>query len=109
MSVSQSRDLQDQKALVTGATSRIGRAIALQLARDGAQVIVHGRDASSPSSRWHARAVSAVRALAVPLDHDLEVLAGQDHRPVARTIAALDQVEQIAPEGRLLDPSHLAR
>lgn len=30
---------------MTGATSGIGRAIALQLARDGAEVIVHGRDA----------------------------------------------------------------
>jgi NAD(P)-dependent dehydrogenase (short-subunit alcohol dehydrogenase family) len=30
---------------VTGATSGLGRAIALQLARDGAAVIVHGRDA----------------------------------------------------------------
>src|SRR5882762_8513760 len=45
MSLSQSRNLQDQKALVTGATSGIGRAIALQLARDGAEVIIHGRDA----------------------------------------------------------------
>ncbi len=45
MSSIQHRDLHDQKALVTGTTSGIGRAIALQLARDGAEVIVHGRDA----------------------------------------------------------------
>src|SRR5204863_4177782 len=45
MPATQPRNLQGQKALVTGATSGIGRAIALQLARDGAEVIVHGRDA----------------------------------------------------------------
>jgi NAD(P)-dependent dehydrogenase (short-subunit alcohol dehydrogenase family) len=39
------RDLEGLSALVTGATSGIGKAAAEQLARHGAEVIVHGRDA----------------------------------------------------------------
>src|ERR1700677_1347113 len=38
------RDLEGISALVTGATSGIGRAAAEELGRHGAEIVVHGRD-----------------------------------------------------------------
>jgi NAD(P)-dependent dehydrogenase (short-subunit alcohol dehydrogenase family) len=68
MSAPQHRNLQGQKALVTGATSGIGRAIALQLARDGAEVIVHGRDAVRGAETVDAIAVEGGRGRFVGAD-----------------------------------------
>ena len=42
--MNEERDLEGLSALVTGATSGIGRAAAHELGRHGAQVVVHGRD-----------------------------------------------------------------
>jgi NAD(P)-dependent dehydrogenase (short-subunit alcohol dehydrogenase family) len=44
------RDLEGLSALVTGATSGIGKAAAEELGRHGAEIVVHGRDADRGSA-----------------------------------------------------------
>src|SRR2546428_13525416 len=68
MPATQPRNLQGQKALVPGPTSGIGRAVALQLARDGAEVIVHGRDAARGTETVDAITAAGGRARFVGAD-----------------------------------------
>ncbi|MDJ0521568.1 MAG: SDR family oxidoreductase [Planctomycetota bacterium] len=50
-------------ALVTGSTRGIGRAIALRLAQDGADIAVHGRSDTGPSQAAAIESCEAIRAL----------------------------------------------
>jgi NAD(P)-dependent dehydrogenase (short-subunit alcohol dehydrogenase family) len=82
----QQRDLEGLTALVTGATSGIGRAVAEQLARRGAEVTVHGRN--------------AVRGQAVV---DGIAAEGGQARFVAADLNDLDQVEDLAQQAGPVD------
>jgi NAD(P)-dependent dehydrogenase (short-subunit alcohol dehydrogenase family) len=64
----QSEELAGLEALVTGATSGIGREVALRLAGDGAAVIVTGRDPRRGASTVEEIAAAGGRARFVPAD-----------------------------------------
>lgn len=62
-------DVSDRLALVTGSSRGLGRALALTLARGGARVVVHGRDAAAvEQTRAEAEELSGRPAHAVVFD-----------------------------------------
>ena len=75
-----------ETALVTGATSGIGRAVALKLASQGLFVYVHGRDADRG-----AETVAAIEA------------AGGHAKFVAADLTRIDDVERLAGEVGAVD------
>jgi NAD(P)-dependent dehydrogenase (short-subunit alcohol dehydrogenase family) len=86
MSESAGHEVRPTVALVTGATSGIGRAVALKLAGEGVSVVVHGRDA-----RRGAEVVEAIEA------------AGGTARFVAADLAVSAEVERLAAEAGEVD------
>jgi NAD(P)-dependent dehydrogenase (short-subunit alcohol dehydrogenase family) len=66
--MSEQRDLEGLSALVTGATSGIGRAAAEELGRRGAEVVVHGRDSERGSAVVAAITAEGGKARFVPAD-----------------------------------------
>jgi NAD(P)-dependent dehydrogenase (short-subunit alcohol dehydrogenase family) len=62
------RDLAGLSALVTGATSGIGRAAAEELGRHGAEIVVHGRDADRGSAVVDTIIAASGRACFVAAD-----------------------------------------
>jgi NAD(P)-dependent dehydrogenase (short-subunit alcohol dehydrogenase family) len=61
-------NLEGQRALVTGATSGIGRSVALALARDGADVVVHGRSEARGTETVREIVATGGKASFVPAD-----------------------------------------
>ncbi len=62
--------LENKVALVTGAAHRVGKAIALALAREGASIVVHYGSSAGPAQDT-AREIEALGVRAIPVQADL--------------------------------------
>jgi NAD(P)-dependent dehydrogenase (short-subunit alcohol dehydrogenase family) len=92
----------EQSVLVTGSTDGLGRALAAELARRGATVIVHGRDRGKV--RAAAAETGAARGLVADLASldDVRALAGQ----VEQLDALVNNAGVIEPERRVNAEGH---
>lgn len=86
-------------ALVTGAGSGIGRAVALQLLREGYQVALAGRRAEALAQTREAAGPDGARALLVPMDVCSEAAVREGFEETRRTFGRLDVLFNNAGRG----------
>jgi NAD(P)-dependent dehydrogenase (short-subunit alcohol dehydrogenase family) len=71
-------DLTDQVALVTGSARRVGKAIALELARHGVHILVHYRESSENVVRETLHEIKSFGVDAFAIQADLAAPEGVD-------------------------------
>ena len=99
------KSLHGKTALVTGAAKRIGKAVALALAKEGADVFVHYR-ASLEGAKAAAAEIRACGAKAWMLEADLECPADADAL-LPRTTSYADGVDILVNNASVFGPSTL--
>src|SRR5437588_12052611 len=98
--------LHGTRALVTGSTSGLGRAMAQALAQAGATVVVTGREAGRAE---HVAAEIGDRAIGLPLDVRDEASVAATVRAVCDRLGGLDVLVNNAGIGmRTVNPRFLA-
>ncbi len=71
-------DLTDQVAIVTGSAHRVGRAIALELARMGVHILVHYNRSSEEVVKATLRDIKSEGVVAFPVKADISTTEGVD-------------------------------
>jgi len=95
--------LRGKKAVVTGGARRIGRAIALDLARRGADLVVHFRT-SGEAAESLVREVRELGVTAVAVEADLAAREGVDHL-VRESLAAFGRVDVLVNNAAIYRPT----
>jgi NAD(P)-dependent dehydrogenase (short-subunit alcohol dehydrogenase family) len=77
-------------ALVTGSTRGLGRTTAEWLAREGANIVISGRDPDAVAASVDAVELFGVRAIGIPADL---AIVSEAHRLAKSTLTAVDQLD----------------